>query len=98
MLLLICYFDFSAPAKSLQKVISLNSLCGSYQDKKTIYLHTSQSVKFSYRDYKSKNKIKCHLELRLPSELFGFYILIEELQLSSNPDLDCKSDYLQFGR
>lgn len=60
-------------------------------------METSQSITFTYKDHKHRNKIKCQLELKLPSESFGFFIWIEELNVSSD-EAECDTDYLQFGR
>ena len=40
----------------------------------------------------------CHLELFLPSSLYGFSIFIEEMSLGGSQGGGCRRDYLQFGR
>lgn len=40
----------------------------------------------------------CHLELVLPSTLYGFSVFIEEMSLGGSQGGVCRRDYLQFGR
>ena len=40
----------------------------------------------------------CHLELVLPSSLYGFSVFIEEMSLGGSQGGSCRRDYLQFGR
>jgi hypothetical protein len=40
----------------------------------------------------------CHLELFLPSSLYGFSVFIEEMSLGPHSTGGCRRDYLQFGR
>ena len=72
----------------------LESLCGMYQDKQTISLKTRPAViSLTSRIVKT---MKCHLELRLPSESFGFSVFIESMMLDNTTG--CSRDFLQFGR
>ena len=98
--MLLHYLDISGPVSlSHHSEVSLDRVCGSYQDKKTLLLDTDRSVRFTYKDDRHRNRIKCQLELKLPSKSFGFFILIEELSVISGPDLQsCDQDFLQFGR
>ena len=85
---LICLCDISTLAiKALYKELSLDVLCGSYQDKKTIYLEPTQSLIFSYKDLRNNHKIKCHLELRLPSDNFGFFVFFGKNALNNWYDI-----------
>ena len=69
-------------------------LCGMYQDKQTISLKTRPAVIIlTSRIVKT---MKCHLELRLPSESFGFSVFIESMMLDNTTG--CSRDFLQFGR
>jgi len=43
-----------------------------------------------------RNIINCHLELELPSKIFGFAVFIESMKLDTTNG--CKKDFLQFGR
>ena len=72
----------------------LESLCGMYQDKQTISLKSRPAViSLTSRIVK---KMKCHLELRLPSESFGFSVFIESMRIENTTG--CSKDFLQFGR
>jgi len=72
----------------------LESLCGMYQDKQTISLKTRPAViSLTSRIVKT---MKCHLELRLPSDSFGFSVFIESMMLDNTTG--CSRDFLQFGR
>ena len=54
---------------------------------------------FSFNSSSSEqNKLKCHLELSVPSSLYGFTVFIEEMSLDSSVKSGCKTDFLQFGR
>lgn len=46
----------------------------------------------------SRTVFSCHLELFLPSSLYGFSIFIEEMSLGGSQGGGCRRDYLQFGR
>ena len=43
----------------------------------------------------TSGSLKCHLELQAPKG-FGFYIFIEKLDIKTT--VDCKKEFLQFGR
>ena len=45
-----------------------------------------------------RSVFSCHLELFLPSSLYGFSIFIEEMSLGGSQGGGCRRDYLQFGR
>ena len=47
-------------------------------------------------DLPNCKKMKCHLELRLPSESFGFSVFIESMRIENTTG--CSKDFLQFGR
>ena len=72
----------------------LETLCGMYQDKQTINLK-SQSAIISLTS-RMRKRMKCHLELRLSSEYFGFSVFIESMKLDNTTG--CSKDFLQFGR
>ena len=42
--------------------------------------------------------LKCHLELSVPSSLFGIAVFIEEMSLDGSAHSGCKIDFIQFGR
>ena len=46
----------------------------------------------------SSTSFSCHLELFLSSSDYGFFIFIEEMDLSGSTLAGCSEDYLQFGR
>ena len=72
----------------------LEALCGVYQDKQTIFLKSQPAViTFNLRNTK---QIRCHLELRLSSDYFGFSVFTEVMRLENNTG--CSTDFLQFGR
>jgi len=45
-----------------------------------------------------RSSFSCHLELVLPSSLYGFSVFIEEMSLGGSQGGGCRRDYLQFGR
>ena len=57
-------------------------------------------ITFSFTfTFHCRSVFSCHLELFLPSSLYGFSIFIEEMNLSgSSQGGGCRRDYLQFGR
>jgi hypothetical protein len=44
-----------------------------------------------------RDNLKCHLELSVPSSLYGFVVFTEEMSLGSSV-VGCKTDFVQFGR
>ena len=42
--------------------------------------------------------LKCHLELSVPSSLFGFSVFLEEMSLAGSVQSGCPHDFVQFGR
>ena len=53
---------------------------------------------FSFNSSTSeRDSLKCHLELSVPSSLYGFVVFIEEMSLQSSA-AGCTSDFVQFGR
>ena len=53
---------------------------------------------FSFSLFTCRSVFSCHLELFLPSSLYGFSIFIEEMSLGGSQGGGCRRDYLQFGR
>ena len=80
--------------KTALYVVFVAVLCGMYQDKQTINLK-SQSAIISLTS-RMRKRMKCHLELRLSSEYFGFSVFIESMKLDNTTG--CSKDFLQFGR
>jgi len=72
----------------------LESLCGSAGEKQTIDLNLQPYI-FTFNST-NKSFLKCHLELRLHSDLYGFSVFTEVLDLERSGD--CGRDFLQFGR
>ena len=72
----------------------LETLCGMYQDKHTINLKSQPAI-ISLTS-RIEKRMKCHLELRLSSDYFGFSVLIESMKLDNTTG--CSRDFLQFGR
>jgi len=72
----------------------LETLCGHYQDKQTLHLKNQPAVISLHS--RLKKRIRCHLELRLPSDYFGFSIFTESLYMEDSQD--CSKDFLQYGR
>ena len=90
--------SYSGSSKSASSELDLDIVCGSYQDKKIFYLKPTQSVILTFKN-KKKYHTKCHLELRLPSQKYGFSVFIAELNItSSRQGKMCGSDFVQFGR
>ena len=48
--------------------------------------------------FNSSFPLQCHLELSLPSSLYGFNVFIKELSLSGSQVSGCFEDFVQFGR
>ena len=76
------------------KHFNLEMLCGSVNNKQSLYLH-NQAHQFTF-NATNKELIKCHLELHLHSDIFGFSVFIQEMKLEDSKD--CSKDFLQFGR
>ena len=54
---------------------------------------------FSFNSsYFEFSALKCHLELSLPSSLYGFSVFIEEMSLEGSVRSGCHQDFVQFGR
>ena len=54
---------------------------------------------FSFNSSSSDLQIlRCHLELSVPSSLFGIAVFIEEMSLDGSAHSGCKTDFIQFGR
>ena len=79
------------------KWLNLNRLCSSLPDKKIIHLDLTDSLILAYRN-SSVYQIKCHLQLMLPSDKFGFSVFMEEMNLGTEKNQECDSDFIQFGR
>jgi len=76
------------------KHFNLARLCGPANTKQSLYLH-NQAHQFTF-NATNKELIKCHLELHLHSDIFGFSVFIQEMKLEDSKD--CSRDFLQFGR
>ena len=76
------------------KHFNLARLCGPANNKQSLYLH-NQAHQFTF-NATNKELIKCHLELHLHSDIFGFSVFIQEMKLEDTKD--CSRDFLQFGR
>ena len=76
------------------KHFNLARLCGPVNNKQSLYLH-NQAHQFTF-NATNKELIKCHLELHLHSDIFGFSVFIQEMKLEQTED--CSRDFLQFGR
>ena len=76
------------------KHFNLARLCGPVKNKQSLYLH-NQAHQFTFNTT-NKELIKCHLELHLHSDIFGFSVFIQEMKLEETND--CSRDFLQFGR
>jgi len=72
----------------------LEALCGKNRDKQSLYLHNQAHV-FTFNST-NKELVKCHLELHLHSDTFGFSVFTEVMKLDTSKD--CTRDFLQFGR
>ena len=54
---------------------------------------------FSFNSSDSNlQSLKCHLELSVPSSLFGFSVFLEEMSLAGSVQSRCPHDFVQFGR
>eukprot|EP00092_Neocalanus_flemingeri_P037818 GFUD01041168.1.p1 GENE.GFUD01041168.1~~GFUD01041168.1.p1 ORF type:complete len:371 (+),score=66.81 GFUD01041168.1:720-1832(+) len=76
------------------KEYRLEALCGKSREKQSLYLH-NQAHLFTFNST-NKELLKCHLELHLHSDTFGFSIFTEVMKLDETKD--CTRDFLQFGR
>jgi hypothetical protein len=72
----------------------LEALCRKSREKQSLYLHNQAHV-FTFNST-NKELLKCHLELHLHSDTFGFSLFTEVLKLDNTKD--CTRDFLQFGR
>jgi len=76
------------------KEYRLEALCGASKEKQSLYLH-NQAHLFTFNS-SNKELLKCHLELHLHSDTFGFSIFTEVMKLEDTKG--CTRDFLQFGR
>ena len=75
----------------------LENICGSTGSKIKLAIGTEVHI-FSFNSSTSeRNSLKCHLELSVPSSLYGFVVFIEEMSLQSSA-AGCTTDFVQFGR
>ena len=92
------FFVISQLAKAAQvapyKEYRLEALCGKSHEKQSLYLH-NQAHLFTFNST-NKELLKCHLELHLHSDTFGFSLFTEVMKLEDTKD--CTKDFLQFGR
>ena len=76
------------------KKYDLVELCGRHREKRSIEM---KGVAHQFiLNGTNKNTINCHLELELPSKIYGFAVFIESMKLDTTNG--CKQDFLQFGR
>ena len=76
----------------------LDRICDLRGKKIRLALGTKPHV-FSYNSSESNlHSLKCHLELSVPSSLFGFSVFLEELSLAGSVKSGCPHDFVQFGR
>ena len=95
LLTLILYVALVRSVIALQyQQYDLGTLCGMYQDKHTINLKSQPAI-ISLTS-RIEKRMKCHLELRLSSDYFGFSVFIDSLKLDNTTG--CSRDFLQFGR
>ena len=76
------------------KKYDLVELCGRHREKTSIEMG-GVAHQFILNGT-HRNIINCHLELELPSKIFGFAVFIESMKLDTTNG--CKKDFLQFGR
>merc|ERR1719348_996323 len=86
----------------IYKLHRLEKLCSANGSKVRSSIGTEVNV-FTFNSstagLSSRSVFSCHLELFLPSSLYGFSIFIEEMNLGgSSQGGGCRRDYLQFGR
>merc|ERR1719264_1900930 len=85
----------------IYKLHRLEKLCSANGSKVRSSIGTEVNV-FSFNSstagLSSRSVFSCHLELFLPSSLYGFSIFIEEMSLGGSQGGGCRRDYLQFGR
>ena len=72
---------------------NLSDVCDADGDKVVVPLGKQPAI-LSLSGPTSRS-LKCHLELQAPKG-FGFYIFIDKLDIKTT--IDCKNDFLQFGR
>ena len=71
-------------------------MCSLTSGKKVRLATDPLTVKFLA--FNSSFPLQCHLELSLPSSLYGFNVFIKELSLSGSQHSGCFEDFVQFGR
>jgi len=79
---------------SAYKEYQLENLCPENQDLKPLYLN-NQAHLFTFNST-NKELLKCHLELHLQSESFGFSVFTEVMKLEVTKE--CTYDFLMFGK
>jgi len=84
--------------ESLYKYVRLEEIC-SISGSKVRLPVGSQAHVFSFNSSTFElNTLKCHLELSVPSSLFGLSIFLEEMALDGSEISGCQGDFVQFGR
>jgi len=91
--LLVCHQAGAAQVASYQHY-RLEDLCGKSKEKQSLYIHNQAHV-FTFNTTNT-DMVKCHLELHLHSDTFGFSVFTEVMKLDSTTE--CTRDFLQFGR
>jgi len=85
----------------IYKLHRLEKLCSANGSKVRSSIGTEVNV-FTFNSstagLSTRSVFSCHLELFLPSSLYGFSIFIEEMSLGGSQGGGCRRDYLQFGR
>jgi len=82
----------------MYELTRLDTHCDLGGKKVRIALGTRVHV-FSFNSSDSNlQSLKCHLELSVPSSLFGFSVFLEEMSLAGSVQSGCPHDFVQFGR
>ena len=92
-----CLFDFPRVKKIAFIFFILENICESFCSKVRSAIETEVPIFNFNLSTSERETLKCHLELSVPSSLYGFVVFIEEMSLESSV-VGCQTDFVQFGR
>ena len=75
----------------------LDDICGKTGSKVRLSIGSEVHI-FSFNSSSGQESLRCHLELSVPSSLYGFAVFIEEMSLAGSMQSGCNTDFVQFGR
>ena len=93
-LLILIHCSLATQRTQQYKKYDLVELCGENREKKSLKMR-GVAHQFTLNGTKL-NSLNCHLELELPSKVYGFAVFIESMKFDTTKG--CKGDFVQYGR